>query len=276
MYRKVTGLRTGRTDLPVIQRDAIIDAGTVAVFDFCHGWGYPEMVSPVAGGKSLQNYVRGGAPAVNGAADKTWSVNSGIRIPNGDSTQKVSLPAAMVIPANYTHFALGFFAKIDAVPTTGNGTRTAQVIGCRGATAGSQYGFNLQITSGGITNVQITLNGKNFSPAPADISYPNDGLMHHYVMEYVETGPTTMVAQLYIDGVLVYVSAGQAVTSGSFVQPDSGTLPAFGRYAPASGTVSAMGVMMARVWLQNLAMAGSKTITQMIAQDRAQNASRFS
>lgn len=266
-YRKIAGFTSGRTDLPILQRDALIDAGTVGLFDFAHGWGFPRMASPVAAGENLVNYVRGGAVAANGPVERPWAITSGISVNGGSGSTKVNLPASWQFPANMSRMAVGFFAKIST--SNINNAGNAQVIGCRSA-SGNQWGLFLNYANNAYTGVAVlTFNGSAFNMTGV---IPTDGLVHHYVPEFIATG-TQYSVRLWIDGVLVYSSAAQSY-GGSIVQP--GAVPAIGYfYNNASSTVAA-GFSISRIWLQDLSAVGSKTLAAMIAQDRAENAARFS
>ena len=266
-FEKIPGFHSGRTDLPIAQRHKLIDSGTVGLFRATHAWGYPAMASPVPAGGNLINYVRGGAPIVNGPNDRLWSASSGVNIPSGSKTASLALPASWQMPANMSHYAIGFFAKIS----TGGigGADNAQVMGLRSAT-GRQWGLHLKYSNNAYTGVAVlTFNGSEFNMTNV---LPTDGSMHHYAIEFIANGVTYGV-KFWIDGTLAYTSNEQSY-SGSILQP--GATPAIGYFYNVASSTMTAGFSIPWIWMQNLAAPGSKTLAQMITQDRAINGGNFS
>lgn len=272
-YRILPGFSSGRTDIPPVQRDALIDAGTIGLFDFGHGWGYPAMTSPVAAAAPFKNYVRGKADIANDGTAKTWT-GGRLAFTQRLVSSAVPLPLDWRLPTSTTHFALGFFARFPTTgPALGSGTLDSEVVGCWG-NAGRQYALFLKFdgSNGNFVSAHMTMNGSAFN---VTAGFPTDGLSHHFAMEYTLLTPTTWNARLYVDGVLTYTSV--TVTGASGLLVDGGAnVPAIGTfYVTNTNSYTSAIFSIGRIWLQDLAVAGSKTLAAMIAQDRAAHSARF-
>jgi hypothetical protein len=272
-YRILPGFSSGRTDLPKVQRDALIDDGTLGLFDFNHGWGYAAMATPVAASAPFRNYVRGGADIANNGTAKTWTsgkVNFTTRAMNN----LIALPNTWRLPTTATHFAIGFIASVAMTgPALGSGTLNGEIFGCWGAT-GRQYAMYTAYdgATGAVSAVFVTMNGIPFN---VTTGFPTDGAKHHFAIEYNLLTASTWNMVLYVDGVITYTSATQTGSNGTFI--DGGAnVPAIGTYY-VTGTNSYTTALFSigRIWLQDLSAAGSKTLAAMIAQDITANSNRF-
>jgi hypothetical protein len=262
------GISTGRTDVGILYRDQLIDPGCISLLDFNHKWGYAAMATPVAANTNMRNYRRSGNVAIV-AGTPAWS--GGMLIISGAATQ-VALGTEWKLPSTCSHFAIGGFMKVPLSGFTINGTGTtyASLFGWS-QTNGSntQYGLRALYdkATGLANNIYLSMNG-----VVVDIKsvIPTDGLVHHYAFEMYANTSNTFQIKVYIDGILVYTSTAQT-WSGSLVVPSS-SAPYIGAYGNNTDAKGAVG----RLWLWDLTVAGSKTITDLIIADITQNPSRFS
>lgn len=268
LYQQIAAA-TGRTDLPIIYRDQLIDPGCLSLIEFGHGWGYAAQASPIAAGTVLRNYHRSGnTVAINGTP--VWSGRCMVLA--GVSTIGL-LGAEWLLASTVTHFAIGGFWKMptSGYLVSGTGTGAASLFGWAQANgANGQYGVrvNYNRATGVAQNVYLLANNSLVDVTPV---WPADGAIHHFAMEMERITPTTFQIRLYVDGLLVFTSSALA-WSGSLVVPGTG-VPTIGAFVPTYiDTKGAIG----RLWLWNLSNAGSKSIGELIAADIAQNAGRFS
>lgn len=263
---------SGRTDIDVLPRDFLIDKGCKALFDFGYQWGYPAQVTPAVNGSQVRAYPYAAAnSAIAGAP--TWT---GKMLNFAAKGQNVSLPVAdWGLAASATNFVIGGFAKIPMTgyPSSGSGTALAGGVFGYLLSNGANAQYNLYPTynaaTGALVAVYAALNGVQFDVT----SYiPTDGAVHHYALEFRKIDSATWQAFFYVDGVLVFASSAQAY-SGSIVVP-AGGLCAIG--SPATGVFVTALVSVGRLWLWDLTVSGSKTVTALIAADITQNSGRFS
>ncbi|NKJ43184.1 hypothetical protein [Novosphingobium sp. SG720] len=269
--RQYAELHTNNPAYKVLQRDKIIDEGTIGLFDFGYKWGYAARVSPVVGGTSFANFVKGGAPAVNGPLAKAWAGNQ-IAFPMGHASANVALPAAWKMPAGASHFAIGFLGKVatSGYPTGAAGTQNALILGCRaGGNAQYQFYFQYDKTTGAMTRAFLGFNLQLF-----DITafMPTDGLEHHFAIEFEVITASTWQARFWVDNAIKYTSPPQA-WSGALNQAGA-AVPAIGAYYQAS-TYETAAFSIGRIWLQDPTIAGAKSIAAMNAADFARNFARF-
>lgn len=267
IFRRLVGYSSGRTDLPKLQRDSVVDDGTVGLFDFGHGWGYLAQVGPVAPATSFRNYDRDGGAAVVDAAIP-WS---GGMLKFDALGQSVTLPAEWKLPADTKEFAISVTGRVprSGYPTGGSGTKSTQILGC--ASGGNiQYSFLVLYNAGNgaLEGLQLGINTEG-PVVPANL-FPDDGLPHHYVMRWRVTSPTASILEFYIDGALRFTSpVGYA---GTLAQPDRpAKLGQYWTFVP-----DAMRGAIGRVLLQRLDKAGSKPIGELVAADFAAGQGRFS
>jgi hypothetical protein len=263
ILQQIAGYSSGRTDKPIIQRDALIDARCLGLYDFGRKWGYLAQASPIAAGTAIRSYKRGGNTATVAGAP---AFTGGMMLLS-NVAQTVPLPAEWRLPSTNTHFAIGGYLKIPkpGYPSGGTGTAYSAYIGWT-ATNGSNPQYNLRAlydaATGVLNNVYLSM---NVSVIDITAATPNDRLAYHYAFEFVVVTSTTFQAKVYVDGALVFTSVAVAY-SGALIVPSSGT-PTLG-----IGAAGAIG----RIWLWDLSATKSKTIGDLIAADIAANTSRFS
>ncbi|GAM00574.1 hypothetical protein [Sphingomonas parapaucimobilis] len=267
IFRRLVGYSSGRTDLPKLQRDSVVDDGTIGLFDFGHGWGYLAQVGPVAAGAQLRNYDRDGGIAVADAAIP-WS---GGMVKFDGLGQSITLPAEWKLPPSTTDFAISMTGRIprSGYPSGGTGQKSTQILGC--ASGGViQYSFLVlyDAATGQLSGLQLGLN--NEGPVVPAALFPDDAAAHHYALRWRATSATASMIEFYIDGALRFTAA--VGYAGALSQPDRpAKLGQYWNFVP-----DAMRGAIGRVMLQRLDVAGSKPIGELIAADLAAGQGRFS
>jgi len=249
------------------QRDEAVDAGTVALFDFAHGWGYANQANPVAAASQLRNYVRLGGSAVTDTG-VPWA--SGMA--KFDTVgQSITLPPECRLPADCTDFVVSFWAKIPKTgyPTGGTGQKVTQLFGC--ASGGFIQYSVLPFYDAATGNLAIVQLGINFEgpTLPASL-FPDDNAPHHYAMRWRVLSATKALLEFYIDGALRFSKA-DLTYEGTLAQPDRvAKLGQYWNYTP-----DAMRGSIGRWTLQRLDIASSKRLADVIAADIAAGRGRF-
>jgi len=266
IFRRLVGYSSGRTDLPKLQRDSVVDDGTVGLFDFGHGWGYLAQVGPVAAGAQLRNYVRSGGIAV---ADTVIPWSTGM-VKFDAIGQSVTLPAEWKLPPSTKDFAISMTGRIprSGYPGGGNGQKSVQILGC--ASGGViQYSFLVlyDAATGQLTGLQLGLN--NEGPVVPSAIFPDDAVAHHFAMRWRATSAAASIIEFYIDGALRFTAA--VGYAGALSQPERpAKLGQYWTYIP-----DAMRGSIGRVLLQRLDVPGSKPIGEFIAADLNAGQGRF-
>ncbi|WP_179505659.1 MULTISPECIES: hypothetical protein [unclassified Sphingomonas] len=257
---------TGRTDLPKLRRDYLIDDGCKGLFDFGRKWGYAGQASPAAAAAPIRPYRREGTPTTV-IGTPTWT--GGMMNLRG-AGQKILLPAAdWLMTAAATSFSIGGFFKIFTsgfTPLPGSGTASADVfVACQANGANAQYRLNtLYDTSGNVTKVYLGFNGSLFDVTSVT---PMDNAVHHYAISFLQVSPTTWQGFFYVDGVLVYTTPAQNY-SGALVVPTS-------NIGLGAAYTASCNCAVGRIWLWDHSVAGVKAIAALLAADIAQNGGRF-
>jgi hypothetical protein len=268
LIRRLVGVHTNNPDLPVLQRDPIIDAGTLGVLDFASGWAY-SAGNPGPVGARIRDLVRGAPDAVL----QTQQAHDGKGFAFLGSTaamESIALGGNWIVPADCKGFAVGIWSTIDPGGYVRAGTATVShsLAGVRSAAGQYQWGVTLTVAysnSAGAVTV-LTARGNN---TQAIYSTPPDGALHQYVTEYeVLNGGASHRVNIYIDGVKV-VAGTTGTFPGTILQP--GTVPVLG--AVPAGSVGAHKGRTYRAWMQRLDVGG-RTLAEIMAIDAA-NRARF-
>lgn len=268
---QIVGYSSGRTDLSILQRDILVDPGCIGLYDFGHGWGYAAQATPIAANTPLRNYKRGGNTAI---VTGTPAFAGGMMVCTTMS-HLATLPAEWKLPANATHFAFGGFMKIPKTgyPISGSGAVAADFMGylqTNGALIQWQLRGSYNQATGVLSNLYAGANGSQFdvlSSLPAD----SETAVHHYAVEFLVLTSTTFQIKFYVDGSLAATSPTYTYT-GSLNQPSGGVSGIGAHYAAGLACKCSFG----RVWMWDLSVVGSKSITDLITADIAQNSGRFS
>ncbi|WP_347092588.1 hypothetical protein [Sphingomonas parapaucimobilis] len=250
------------------QRDEAVDAGTIGLFDFGHGWGYFEQVTPMAAASQLRNYVRLGGAAVADTA-VPWTGNM---VKFDTVGQSITLPPECRLPANCTDFAVAWWGKIPKTgyPSGGSGQKAGQVLGC--ASGGFvQYTVSplYDGATGNLNSVQLGINFEG--PTVPASTFPDDNSAHHYLMRWRVVSATKALLEFYIDGALRFSTA-DLNYNGALAQPDRA--PRLGQYW--TNVPDALRGSIGRIVVQRLDIAGSKRLPAMLAAEIAAGRGRFS
>lgn len=256
LIKQLVGVRTNDTSLPILQRDAIIDARTVGLFDAASKFAFSHEAGLVVAGSAVKDLVRN-APNMT-LLDPINYDGKGFDF--DIAKQRIALNNWKV--PNVPHFALGVWFK----PDLSGYAASAGVMSYRHIAAGGssnyQWSINFLAVSGSIATILGILNGRSVSFTL------NTSELHQVVFEY-EVVEANHIVRAYVDGKLKAVSA---ETAQAYVLPDASDLPTLG-YGSTSFT-STIGGPIYRAWLQRLDTAG-KSIADIVALDYARNRARF-
>ncbi len=259
---------SGRTDLPKLRRDFLIDDGCKAMLDFGRKWGYPAQVTPAVNNSLIRPYKRENSNTSVITGTPTWT---GGMLNFRAQNQKVGVNVLeWTVAASATNFVVGGFFKLYTTGFSqvfGSGVANADIFNaCNSNGALGQYRlYSTYNPSGNRVSTLFGFNGAFFDVTSV---FPFDDLVHHVAIEFRQITPTAYQAFLYVDGAQVYASSVTTYT-GSINTP-TGVAGVGGAYTAYPNCA------VGRYWLWDLTVSGSKTVTQLIAADIAQNAGRFS
>lgn len=256
LVKMLSGVRTNNANLPLLQRDAMIDARTVGLFDAASRFAFAQGAGAVGMGATVKDLVRGAADAT--VLDPI--IHDGKGFDFDIAKQRISLPGWKV--PNVSHFAIGVWFK----PDLGGYSNAAGLMSYRHIAAGgsSNYQWNISflVTSGSIATVVGILNGRSVSFTL------NTSQLHQVVFEYEVIGANHVV-RAYLNGELKATSPESAQ---AYVLPDATDVPTLG-YGSTS-FLATMGGPVYRAWLQRLDTAG-KSLADIMALDHSRNHPRF-
>lgn len=277
--RKLADLHTNNAAYPVIQRDQVIDAAVLDLFDFKSAYVFPNQASPI-GAQIFNSLVMGGGtasttvaanatpPTTGGANNIGYSSRGGLMF-KGDKSRLV-LPASFGFGSAVTNFAVGFWYRNEPITAVASQTYTTTVasfdVGITGTT-GHQWRLQLAYSAGAVGNLSFDVNnqGTGFQAANSPTDFD---VIHQVVLEFVAAN-SLMFARLYVDGALKETSRTWAFTPPLDVA--AGAVPGVGALGGNSyGPV----IELYRAWAYNPANS-SRSIAAFVAQEWSLYKTRF-
>lgn len=244
------------TTRPKMYRDPVINAGTLALFDFLDGYCNPVADGNIANGAVFKNLVPGGADGaaeINGpgntfisnAVGKAGLVFSGV---GSGVINRINLGLAAAYNLNTSQHEF-IFCTWSKEPTTGYSTGEALIAGK--LTAGNNAIYDTNVGAGGISKAYVA-GGTLLSPATnAGLGSPRHVALHW------KNGQQ----RLYVNNVL----AASAVATTAL--PDHSA-------APLQIGSSYTKMTFYRMLLEDIAVSGADPAAQ-IAADYARGVGRF-
>lgn len=269
LIRKLVGVRTNNSALPILERDPIIDVGTLSLLDFVSRFSYPG-TAPGPSGAAVKDLVRS-APDATLLSAIPYDGKAFAFTGNTTTVESIQLGTSWRLPAGCTHFAFGQWVVLDTAGFVRSGTATvSHSLGGYRSTAGQyQWGVTETVvyTSGAGVPSGITARANNIL-VQVPLAGLVDGALHQLVVEYEVIGGNHLV-RAYVDKVLV-ATGPTAAYPGSILQPE-GTGSVLG--SVASGAVGSHKGKTFRAWMQRLDIGG-RSLTDLMAVDYL-NRSRF-